>query len=68
MFTHVGLQSCGLPTHLMDVALDWNVVHEELTGGRVPSVIAGDFWYGNNSGVKLSLDRNCLRLLATKDS
>jgi cholesterol oxidase len=51
-----------LPTHLIDLALDWHIVHKELTGGRVPSVSAGEFWYGNNSGAKLSLDRNYLRL------
>jgi len=50
----------GLRTNLIDLAVDWNTVHEELNGGRTPSVIAGDFWYGNNSGAKLSLDRNYL--------
>jgi cholesterol oxidase len=52
----------GLPTELCDLAVDWRVVAEELTGERVPSVVAGDFWYGNNSGAKRSLDRNYLRL------
>lgn len=51
----------GLQTDLVDLAVDWRTVHAELTGERVPSVIAGDFWYGNNSGAKLSLDRNYLR-------
>lgn len=50
----------GLATDLVDLGVDWRVVHRELTGRRVPSVIAGDFWYGNNSGAKLSLDRNYL--------
>jgi cholesterol oxidase len=56
----------GLPAQLVDLALDWHAVRDELTGQRVPSVIVGDFWYGNNSGAKLSLDRNYLRL-AEKD-
>lgn len=51
----------GLATNLVDLAVDWRIVHKELTGSRVASVIAGDFWYGNNSGAKLSLDRNYLR-------
>jgi cholesterol oxidase len=52
----------GLPTQLLDLGVDWRIVEKELTGQRVRSVIAGDFWYGNNSGAKLSLDRNYLRL------
>lgn len=51
----------GLPVELIDMALDWHTVRLELDGERVPSVIAGAFWYGNNSGAKLSLDRNYLR-------
>jgi cholesterol oxidase len=54
-------RQADLPTELVDLAVDWRVVEKELRGERVPSVIAGDFWYGNNSGAKLSLDRNYLR-------
>jgi cholesterol oxidase len=54
-------RDAGLPVELIDMAIDWRVVRKELDGDRVPSVIAGDFWYGNNSGAKLSLDRNYLR-------
>jgi cholesterol oxidase len=54
-------RQAGLPTELVQHAVDWGVVAKELGGERVPSVIAGDFWYGNNSGAKLSLDRNYLR-------
>lgn len=50
----------GLPTKLLDLGLSWNTVWEELQGTRVPSVIAGEFWYGNNSGAKRSLDQNYL--------
>ncbi len=55
----LGLRA-GLPTRLVDCALDWNVVADELRGTNVPSVIAGEFWYGNNSGAKRSLDKNYL--------
>lgn len=54
-------RDAGLPVELIDMAIDWRVVHKELDGDRVPSVTVGDFWYGNNSGAKLSLDRNYLR-------
>ncbi|HEY7069485.1 MAG TPA: GMC oxidoreductase [Acidimicrobiales bacterium] len=54
-------REAGLPTELIDMGIDWRIVEAELAGRRVPSVIAGDFWYGNNSGAKLSLDRNYLR-------
>ena len=50
----------GLPTKLLDLGISWEAVLDELRGTRVPSVIVGDFWYGNNSGAKLSLDRNYL--------
>lgn len=50
----------GLTGKLIDVALDWNVVRQEIAKERVASAIAGEFWYGNNSGCKNSLDRNYL--------
>ncbi len=54
-------QRSGLATKLLDLGISWEVVLDELQGTRVPSVIAGEFWYGNNSGAKLSLDRNYLK-------
>jgi len=51
----------GLTTRFLDLGISWDAVWEELQGTRVPSVIAGEFWYGNNSGAKLSLDRNYLK-------
>jgi cholesterol oxidase len=38
------------------VIFDWNKVREELTGARVPSVVNGEAWWGNNSGARKSLD------------
>lgn len=52
--------NAGLTGKLVDVNLNWNVVRQEIAGGRVASAIAGEFWYGNNSGCKNSLDRNYL--------
>lgn len=52
----------GLPTHLLNQNIDWNVVRQEIAGTRVPSAINGEFWYGNNSGAKNTLDRNYLQL------
>lgn len=44
------------------MAVNWDWVREEIAGTRVPSVIAAQFWYGNNSGAKRTLDQNYLRL------
>ena len=53
-------QQAGLPTHLLDLNVFWDVVRQEIAGTRVPSAINGEFWYGNNSGAKNTLDRNYL--------
>lgn len=53
-------QRAGLPTRLLDLAVDWNRVRGELAGDAVPSIVGGEFWYGNNSDAKLSLDKNYL--------
>jgi cholesterol oxidase len=42
------------------MAIDWNIVREEVRGTKVPSTIIGEIWYGINSGSKNSLDRNYL--------
>ncbi len=57
---HLG-RHAGLTTKLLDLGISWETVWDELQGTRVPSVISGEFWYGNNSGAKLSLDKNYLR-------
>ncbi len=44
----------------VDLLVDWDIVRQEIAGTRVPSAIAGQSWYGLNSGAKLSLDRTCL--------
>ncbi len=43
------------------MAVDWDIVREEIAGRRVASVIGAQFWFGNNSGGKRSLDRDYLR-------
>ncbi|BAZ68495.1 cholesterol oxidase [Fischerella sp. NIES-4106] len=52
--------NAGLPAKLLDMNLNWDVVRQEITRERVPSAIAGEFLYGNNSGCKNSVDRNYL--------
>ncbi len=52
--------TAGLPNYLADVAVDWNIIREEIQGTKVPSAIVGQDWYGINSGAKNSLDRNYL--------
>jgi cholesterol oxidase len=52
--------NAGLPSRLLDLNVDWNVIREEIQGLRAPSAINGEFWYGNNSGFKNSLDKNYL--------
>ncbi len=52
--------NAGLPAHLAEMNIDWNIVRGEIEGGRVPSALVGEFWYGNNSGCKNSLDKNYL--------
>jgi len=53
-------QAAGLTAKLYDIGVDWNVVREEIAGTKKPSAIAGDVWYGINSGAKNSLDRSYL--------
>ena len=52
----------GFTTVKPDIAFNWNVVREEMAGKAVASIIAGEVFYGTNSGAKNSLDRNYLRL------
>ena len=50
----------GLPSRLLDIAVNWDIVRQEINGTRVPSAIIGEHWYGINSGAKNSLDKNYL--------
>jgi cholesterol oxidase len=52
----------GFPTRPVELAVDWDVVRDEIAGRRVPSAIAGQSFYGLNSGAKRSLDRSYLAL------
>ena len=51
----------GFPTRPVELAIDWDIVRDEIAGRRVPSAIAGQSSYGLNSGATRSLDRNYLR-------
>jgi len=52
--------SAGLRPDFIQSALDWNIVRQEMCGARGPSAIAGEVWYGMNSGAHKSLDQNYL--------
>jgi cholesterol oxidase len=58
-------RTAGFPTRPVDLAVDWNIVRDEMAGRRVPSAIAGQSFYGLNSGAKRSLDRNYLAMAET---
>lgn len=61
--TRVSLQQAvgaGFPTRPVDLAVDWDIVRQEIAGSRRPSAIAGQCWFGLNSGAKRSLDHNYL--------
>ena len=51
-------QQAGFPTRPVDLAVDWDIVRAEIAGTAVPSAIAGQSFYGLNSGAKRSLDHN----------
>jgi cholesterol oxidase len=50
----------GFPTRPVELAVDWEIVRDEMAGRRVPSAIAGQSIYGINSGAMRSLDRSYL--------
>jgi cholesterol oxidase len=50
----------GLTSRLLDIAVDWDIVRQEINGTKVPAAIIGEHWYGINSGAKNSLDKNYL--------
>jgi hypothetical protein len=55
-------RTAGLPTRPVELAVDWDIVRDEIAGQTVASAIAGQSFYGLNSGAKRSLDRNYLAL------
>jgi cholesterol oxidase len=50
----------GLPTQRPDMAVDWDIVRQEIAGTAVPAAIAGQHILGINSGAKRSVDRSIL--------
>jgi cholesterol oxidase len=52
----------GLKTRKLDIAVDWDIIRQEIAGTKVASAIAGQVYYGINSGAKNSLDRNYLSM------
>lgn len=52
----------SLKARKLDMAVDWNIVRQEIAGHKVPSAITGQVYYGINSGAKNSLDRNYLSM------
>ncbi len=52
----------GFSTRPVDLVIDWDIVRDEIAGLRVPSAIAGQSFYGLNSGATRSLDRNYLQM------
>ncbi|WP_075214091.1 GMC oxidoreductase [Mongoliimonas terrestris] len=43
------------------MGIDWEKVREEIAGKRVGSTIGAQFWFGQNSGAKQTLDQNYLK-------
>ncbi len=50
----------GLSPEIIENAIDWDLIRQEITGEKKPSAIVGDYNYGLNSGAKNSLDRTYL--------
>ena len=51
----------GLKTRKIDIAFDWDIVRQEIAGEKAPSIIAGQYYYGAESGATNSVDRNYLK-------
>jgi cholesterol oxidase len=54
-------RATGFPTRPVELAVDWDIVRDEMAGRRVASAIAGQSFYGLNSGAKRSLDRSYVK-------
>jgi len=55
-------KGAGLDAELISLGVHWGKVRRELKGKLLRSVVSGDFWYGNNSGAKDTLDTNYLSM------
>jgi cholesterol oxidase len=54
--------NAGFTPRKLDLAINWDIVRQEITGEKVPSAITGEVFYGMNSGAKNSLDQNYLKM------
>lgn len=63
-FPYVDSTNSGLKDGItrFPMGIDWDIVRDEIAGTKVASTIAAEFWFGNNSGAKKTLDRNYLKL------
>jgi cholesterol oxidase len=52
----------GFNTIKPPIAINWDIVRQEIAGKAVPGIIAGEVYYGTNSGAKNSLDHNYLKM------
>ena len=52
--------NAGLEVVDVEQATDWDIIRSEIAGTIAPSAILGEFFYGNNSLCKNTLDRNYL--------
>jgi cholesterol oxidase len=55
-------EAAGLTARFLNVGVDWDIARQEIKGEKAPAAIDGEIWYGINSGIKNSLDRNYLAL------
>ncbi len=51
----------GLHSEKLFIASSWDVAKAEISGEKKQSAIDGEIWYGINSGMKKSLDKNYLK-------
>ena len=56
--TNNGLKDGYTPFRM---GIDWDIVREEIAHKRVSSQISAQFWFGQNSGAKQTLDTNYLK-------
>jgi cholesterol oxidase len=54
------IDAAGFDKRPMPAGIDWDIVREEFAGTKRPSAIAGQSWFGLNSGAQKSVDKNYL--------